>query len=102
MISDHCGVLLDVEWLETGFVTQEKRLVPVYHKTNVLGLQKFLRDKLPTWANNGSCVKDIWKNFKDIALEGIKSFVPHKNLKQNSDPEYCNEATKDKGQKSIQ
>jgi hypothetical protein len=23
-ISDHCGVLLDVEWEETGFVTQEK------------------------------------------------------------------------------
>jgi hypothetical protein len=41
-------------WVETGFVTQEKQLVPVYHKTNVLGLQKFLRDKLPTWANNGS------------------------------------------------
>jgi len=58
-ISDHCGVLLDVEWAEKGFVTQEKRLVPAYHKTNVLGLQKFLRDKLPTWANNGSCVEDI-------------------------------------------
>ena len=23
-ISDHCGVLLDVEWVETGFVTQEQ------------------------------------------------------------------------------
>jgi len=23
-ISDHCGVLLDVEWAEKGFVTQEK------------------------------------------------------------------------------
>ena len=47
-ISDHCGVLLDVEWTENVFVTQEKRLVPVYHKANVLGLQQFLHDKLPT------------------------------------------------------
>jgi hypothetical protein len=77
------AVLLDVEWVETGFVTQEKRILPVYHKTNVLGLQRLLRDKLPPWANNGSCVEDIWKNFKDIVFEGIKSFVPHKNLQQN-------------------
>jgi len=81
-------VLLDVEWAEKGFVTQEKRLVPVYHKTNVLGLQQFLRDKLPTWANNGSCVQDIWKNFKDIVFEGIERFIPHKILKPNPDPEY--------------
>jgi hypothetical protein len=31
-ISDNCGVLLDVEWAEKGFVTQGKRLVPAYHK----------------------------------------------------------------------
>ena len=61
MICDHCGVLLDVERAEKGFVTQEKRLVPAYDKTNVLGLQQFLCDKLPTWANNGSCVEDIDK-----------------------------------------
>ena len=66
----------------------------MYHKTNVFGLQKFLRDKLPTWANNGSCVEDIWKNFKDIVFVGIKSFFPHKNLKQNSDPEYYNKEVK--------
>jgi hypothetical protein len=65
-ISDHCGVLLEVEWAEKCFVTQEERLVRAYHKTDVLGLQKFLRDKFPTWANNGSCVEDIWKNFTDI------------------------------------
>jgi len=46
---------------EKDFVTQEKRLVPAYHKANVLGLQQFLRDKLPTWANNGSCVEDMEK-----------------------------------------
>ena len=93
-ISDHCGVLLGVEWAENVFVAQEKRLVPAYHKTNVSGLQQFLRDKLRTWANNGSCVEDIWKNFKDIVSEGIERFVPHKILKPNPDPEYYNKEVK--------
>ena len=31
-----------------SFVAKEKRLVPAYHKTNVLGLQQFLRVKIPT------------------------------------------------------
>ena len=73
------------------FVTQEKRLVPAYHKANVLGLQQFLRDKLPTWSNNGSRVEDIWKKFKDIVFEGIERFVPHKILKPNPNPEYYKE-----------
>jgi hypothetical protein len=59
-------VLLEVDWVDKGVVTQEKRLVPANHKTNVLGLQRFIRDKLPTWANNGGCVEDTWKHFKDI------------------------------------
>jgi len=80
-ISDHRGVLLEVDWVEKGLETHEKRLIPIYHKTNVLGLQNFLRDKLPTWALGGSCVEDIWIKFKDIVLEGIKRFVPHKILK---------------------
>ena len=93
-INNHCGVLLEVEWAEKDLVTEEKRLVPAYHKTNILGPQKFLRDKLPTWANNGSCVEDIPKNFKNIVLEGIESFFPHKILKQNPDPEYYNKEVK--------
>ena len=93
-ISDHCGALLKVEWVEKGFVTRKKRLVTAYHKTNVLGLQNFLRDKLPTWANNGSCVEDIWKHFNDIVFDGIKRFVPHKILKLYPDPEYYNREVK--------
>ena len=65
-VSDHCGVLLEVEWGSHCCETQEKRLLPVYRKTNVLGLQTFLRNKLTTWVNNGSCVQNIWKNFKDV------------------------------------
>jgi hypothetical protein len=57
----------------------------------VLGLQKFLWDKLPTCANNGSCIEDIWKNFTDIVFEGIERFVPHKILKPNLDPQYYKE-----------
>jgi hypothetical protein len=55
-------------------------------------------------ANNGSCVEDMRKNFKDIIFEGIERFVPHKILKPNPDLEYYNgsESTKSKGQKSIQ
>ena len=57
----------------------------------MLGLQQFLRDKLPTWSNNGSCVEDMWKNFKGIVFEGIERSVPHKILKPNPHPEYNNE-----------
>jgi hypothetical protein len=60
----------------------------------MLGLQQFFRDKLQTWANNGSCVEDMWKNYKDIAFEGIERFVPHKILKRNPDPEYYNKEVK--------
>ena len=83
-ISDHCGELLEVEWGGHCCETQEKRLKPMYHKTNVLGLQTFLRDKLPTWANNGSCVEDIWKNLKNVIFDGIKCFFPHKKSETKS------------------
>jgi hypothetical protein len=39
VISDHCGVLLEVEWEENCCEPQVERLFPVYHKTNVVGLQ---------------------------------------------------------------
>ena len=89
-ISDHCGILLEVEWIGSGVVPQQKRTVPAHHKTDVTGLQTFLWDKLTTWANNGSCVEDIWNKFKDIIFEGVERFVPHKILKRNPDPEYYN------------
>jgi hypothetical protein len=86
-------VLSEIKWEENGFGIHEKRSVPVYHKTNVVGLQTFLWDKLPIWTNNGtrSCIEDIWNNFKDIVFEGTERFVSHKILKQNLDPEYYKE-----------
>jgi hypothetical protein len=50
----------------------------MYHKTDVLGLQAFLREEYSLWAGNGSCVEDIWENYKDIIFEGIKRYVPQK------------------------
>jgi len=60
----------------------------VYNKTDVLGLQIFLREKFAVWASNGSCVGEIWNNFKNIVYECIESFVPNKILRKKSDPEY--------------
>jgi hypothetical protein len=60
----------------------------------VLGLQKFLQHKLPTRANNGSFIEDIWKNLKDIVFEGIEHFILHIILKPNPDTEYYNKEVK--------
>jgi hypothetical protein len=35
-----------------------ERLVPAYRKTNVPGLQSFLRGKIEAWASNGSCMEE--------------------------------------------
>ena len=59
----------------------------MYHKTCVLGLQAFLREKFKRWAGNGSCVEEIWESYKDIIFEGIKGYVLQKILSKNLDPE---------------
>jgi hypothetical protein len=70
------------------------RLVPVYHKTNLPNLQRFLRGKFASWTSNGSCVEEIWKSFKEIVFESIDSFVPYKILRKIPDPDYyCNAQT---------
>jgi len=58
-ISDHSGVILEVEWEESGCEHQVERVVPVYNKTDVLSLQNFLRNKFAVWASNGSCVEEM-------------------------------------------
>ena len=62
-ISGHCGVLLEVERGENYLEHQVERLVPVYRKTNVPGLQNFLRGKFASWASSGGCVEEIWERF---------------------------------------
>ena len=93
-ISDHEGVLLEVEWDELGREPKAERIVPVYHKTDVLGLQTFLREKFNLWTGNGSCVEEIWTRYKEIIFEGIKCYVPQKIPSKNPDPEYYTKEVK--------
>jgi hypothetical protein len=78
-VSDHNGVLLEVELDEVCREPRVDRIVPLYHKTDVLGLQSFLREKFNRWAGNGSCLEQIWKSYKGIIFEGIKRYVPQTN-----------------------
>ena len=66
----------------------------MYNKTDVLGLQTFLRDKSAVWASNGCCMEEIWNNLKNILHECIERFVSSKMLRKNSDPEYYNKEIK--------
>jgi hypothetical protein len=83
-----------VEWEANYCRPQVERPVPVYQKANVLGLQTFLRDKFSIWASNGRSVEEISNNFKNIILEGIERFIPHKILRKISNPEYYNKEVK--------
>ena len=93
-ISDHRGVILEVDWDRSFRTAQPDRAIPVYNKADVRGLQTFLRDRNADWARNGNCVEQIWNNFKNIVHESVECFVPHKVLKINSDPEYYNKDIK--------
>jgi len=93
-ISDHYGVILAVEREENCCVPQIERLVPVYHRTDVLGLQTLIRDKFGKWASNGCCVEETWKNFKEMVSECIERFVPHKILRKTPETEYYNKEVK--------
>ena len=44
-ISGHHGVLLEVDWEENYTDAQPGRQIPIYNKTDILGLQTFLRDR---------------------------------------------------------
>jgi len=74
-ISDHNGVLLEVEWDEICREPKVERIVLVYHKTDVLGLQVCLQEKFNLWAGNGSYVEEILESHKDIIFESIKRYV---------------------------
>jgi len=82
-ISDHCRVLLELEWGENCCEHPVERLIPVYHKADITGLQSFLRGKFTACASNGSCVEEIWKRFKETVFESIDCFVPQKIEKKS-------------------
>jgi hypothetical protein len=66
---------LEVQWGEICREPKVERIVPVYNKTDVVGLQAFLRGNLKLWAGNGSCVHEMWKSYEDIIFEGIKRYI---------------------------
>jgi hypothetical protein len=74
--SDHNRVLLDVEWDEILGEPKVERIVPLYHKTDILGLLAYLRERLNLWGGNGRCVEEIWKSYSDIIFEGMKPYAP--------------------------
>ena len=45
-ISDHQRVILEMEWEDDCCEPQVERVVPVYNKTDVLGLQTFLHKQI--------------------------------------------------------
>jgi len=87
-------VILEVEWEDTCSEPLVKRIVPVYNRTDVSGLQIFLHDKFVVWASNGRNVEKIWNNIKNVVYGSIERLVPHKIFRKNSDPEYWNKKIK--------
>ena len=87
-------MILEVEWEDKCTEPQVERVVPVYNKTDVSGLETFLRDKFVVWASNGSNVEEIWNNLKNIIYESIEQFVRNKTLRKISDHEYYNKEIK--------
>ena len=65
-ISDHYGVILEVELEKYCCVLQIERLVPVYHKTDVLGLLQTLHlDKF----QNGQAMVVAWRRYGKISRQ---------------------------------
>ena len=93
-ISDHNKVVVEVEWDEICRKPKVESIVPLYHKTDVLGLQAFLHEKFNIGAGNGSCVEEIWKSYKDTIFDGIKHYVLQKILSKNPDPDDYNKEVK--------
>ena len=85
-VSDHQAVILKVKWEDMCREPHVERIVPVYKKTDVSGLQTFLRDKFAIRVNNGSSVEEIWNNSKNIVYVGIERFVTHKILRKIRTP----------------
>ena len=73
-INYHHWVIQEIEWEESCCVPQVEPLALVYHKTDILGLKTLLLDKLGLRASNGSSVKEIWNNSKEIKSTNFEIF----------------------------
>jgi len=85
-ISDHHGIILAVEWEENCCIPQVEKLVPVYHETDVFGLQNLLRKN----KEYGQAMVVAWRRYGITSRNSIRvyrTFFPHKILRKNPDPE---------------
>jgi hypothetical protein len=95
-ISEHNGVLLEVEWDEICSEPKVERIIPLYQKTDILDMKVFLRDNFNLWARKSSCAEEIWKKIKVIILEGFERYVPQEILSKNANSEQYNKEVKRK------
>jgi hypothetical protein len=65
-ISDHNGVVLEVQWdeifLQSKVDRVVDRIVPVCHKTDVFSLQLYIGENFNLWPGDGSSVEEIRKS----------------------------------------
>jgi len=62
-LSNHYGVLLEIEWSKICRAPQVEKLVPVYNKTEVLGLQTFTRIN----SQDGQEMVVAWRRYEKIS-----------------------------------
>jgi hypothetical protein len=79
-------VILEVEWEDTCSEPQVERVVPVHNKTDVSGLQTFLRDKFVVSVSNGNSAEETWNNFKNTVYESIEHLYHTKYLEKIRTP----------------
>jgi hypothetical protein len=86
-ISDHNGILIEVDWAEYCHEAQVGRDIPSYHKTDIADVQVVLREAFKLWAGSGSCIEEIWIGYKETLFVEIEHHVHKETLRKNPDPE---------------
>jgi hypothetical protein len=86
-ISDHKAVSLCVASRKTKKDLKGK-WCRQYSRMDTGGFSNYLTEKFSEWVVKGSCVNEVWENFKILLTEGTIRYVPCKTLKANPDPEY--------------
>ena len=82
-VSDQNGVSLETEWNKICRESKFGRIVPSYHKIDILGSEAFLQDKFKLLGGNDCSEEDTWKKFKNKIFEVIKRYVTQKGLSKN-------------------
>jgi hypothetical protein len=87
-ISDHKGVILEVNINRKKNKDCSGKVSWLYSKTDKAGLSNFLHENYKHWASRGENVEEVWKNFKALVEESKIKFIPFKILTKNPDPEF--------------